>query len=88
MNIIIPDKQSAAVCGLLCKSCGIYIATEQNNIDALSRIAVRLNIPSDKVRCSGCRGSILSAHCETCYFRECSVKRGVEFCSQCNDFPC
>ena len=88
MNRIVPDKQSAAVCGLLCKSCGIYIATEQNNREALSRIAVRLNIPFDKVRCSGCRGDLLSAHCESCYFRECSVKRGIEFCSQCSDFPC
>ena len=88
MSKIIPDKQTAAVCGLLCKSCGIYIATQENNTESLKRIAERLQIPVEQVRCNGCRSDELSAHCRTCYFRECSDKKGIEFCSECSDYPC
>lgn len=88
MSTIIPNKQTAAVCGLLCNACGIYIATQENNIENLKRIAERLQIPVEQVRCNGCRSDMLSGHCKTCYFRECSNKRGLEFCSGCNDYPC
>jgi len=88
MNDIVPDKQTAAVCGLLCKACGIYIATQENNTESLSRIAERMQIPVEEVRCMGCRSEVLSAHCKTCYFRECADKKGIAFCSECNDYPC
>jgi len=88
MNNNVPDKQTAAVCGLLCKSCGIYIATQENNTNHLKGIAERLHIPFEQVRCNGCRSSLLSAHCKSCYFRECSEKKEIEFCSECNEYPC
>lgn len=88
MGHIIPDKQTAAVCGLLCKACGIYIATKENNTEQLKRIAERLQIPFEHVSCNGCRSNTHSAHCKSCYFRECSIKKGIEFCSDCIEFPC
>lgn len=88
MKNIEPDKQTAAVCGLLCKSCGIFIATQENNTNHLKYIAERLNIPIEQVRCFGCRSNTLSAHCKACYFRECSEKNEIEFCAECNDYPC
>lgn len=83
-----PDKQTAAVCGLLCKSCGIYIATMDNNTVLLNRMAEHFKVPEEQVKCNGCRSNILSAHCKKCYFRECSKNKEVEFCSECNDYPC
>ncbi|MFO7656273.1 MAG: DUF3795 domain-containing protein [Bacteroidales bacterium] len=88
MNKVLPEKQTAAVCGLLCKSCGIYIATLENNTALLKGIAERLHIPFEQVRCNGCRSNLLSAHCKTCYFRECSEKKEIGFCSDCNEYPC
>lgn len=88
MAEIIPDKQTAAVCGLLCNACGIYIATQENNTESLKRIAERLQIPVEQVRCNGCRGDVLSVHCKTCYFRESAEKKRIEFCSECADYPC
>jgi hypothetical protein len=88
MNTIVPEKKTAAVCGLLCKSCGIYIATQENNNDQLRSIAERLHIPFEEVQCTGCRSNVLSAHCKTCFFRECSEKKEIGFCSECTDYPC
>jgi hypothetical protein len=88
MNNVLADKQTAAVCGLLCKSCGIYMATQENNTDQLKVIAERLHIPFEQVRCDGCRSNVLSVHCKTCYFRECSEKKEIGFCSECNEYPC
>ncbi|HCT31238.1 MAG TPA: hypothetical protein DIW31_11040 [Bacteroidales bacterium] len=88
MDNITPNKQTAAVCGLFCKSCGIYIATQANNTDQLNRIADRLGFPRDQVRCDGCRTDVNSAYCKTCNLKTCASKKGVEFCSQCNEYPC
>lgn len=88
MNSVLPDKKTAAVCGLLCRSCGIYIATQENNNDQLRGIAERLHIPFEEVRCNGCRSDVLSAHCKACYFRECSEKKEIGFCSECSEYPC
>ncbi len=88
MNSVLPDKKTAAVCGLLCRSCGIYIATQENNTDQLKGIAERLHIPFEEVRCKGCRSDVLSAHCKSCFFRECSEQKEIEFCSECSEYPC
>lgn len=88
MNNIIPDKKTTAVCGLLCKACGLYIATQNNDEKQLKFFAERLNIAEDMVHCNGCRSNVLSAHCKTCYFRDCIENKKIEFCSECNEYPC
>jgi len=59
-----PDKRLAAVCGLFCPSCIIYIATTEAP-ERLKKIADRHNLLIDKVRCYGCRASIRYPFCET-----------------------
>lgn len=88
MNAIQPDKKTAAVCGLLCNACGIYIATQENNLEHMQSIAARLQIPLEKVSCNDCRSEQLSAHRKDCQFRDCASKKGIEFCSQCPEYPC
>ena len=88
MNIITPDMKTSAVCGLLCNSCTIHIATKENNTELLSRIAERLQLSFEEIQCNGCRSNILSFHCKTCYFKECSKNKNIDFCSDCNEYPC
>lgn len=88
MERVLQEKQTAAVCGLLCKSCVIYIATKENNTALLNRIAGSLQLTLEQVQCHGCRSNILSGHCQVCYFRDCTKNKEIEFCSECNDFPC
>ncbi len=88
MASIVPEKQTAAVCGLLCLSCGLYQATREKNSEQLKLIAGRLQLPVDQVQSNGCRSTVLSGHCQNCQIRECSEKKGIEFCSACPDYPC
>ncbi len=82
-----PDKRLAAVCGLFCPSCTIYIATTEEP-ERLKLIADRRNLPIDKVRCYGCRVSIRYPFCETCKMSECSKNKEIDFCVECKEFPC
>lgn len=85
------DKQNfdtAAVCGLFCKSCGIYMATQTNNEMVINRIAERLQVPKDQIKCNGCRSDVLTTHCKSCNFRDCIDKKGIQFCSECDEYPC
>ena len=53
-------------------------------------LSQRMNIPLEKVGCEGCRAAnghppVLGEPCAT-YL--CTKEKGVEFCSECTDFPC
>lgn len=88
MENVSQEKQTAAVCGLLCKSCVIYIATKEKNTALLNRIAGSLQLTKEQVQCQGCRSNVLSGHCQVCHFRACSINKEIEFCSECNEYPC
>jgi hypothetical protein len=54
---MVPDKRLAAVCGLFCPACTIYIATTEDPA-RLRGIAERKNLPLDEVSCQGCRSDL------------------------------
>jgi hypothetical protein len=81
-------KDSAAVCGLYCESCGVYIATENNDVDELERLAAMLKTEKEEILCKGCRSDVLSPHCRNCEFRRCAEEKGLVNCEDCSDFPC
>ena len=79
----------AAVCGLYCGSCGIYLATKDNDTERLIQYAIVLNQTFDETLCDGCRAARRSAHCaKICLFMDCAFNNGVEFCGACQRFPC
>lgn len=43
-----------------------------------------------KRTCPGCRGQEDSQpqYCRSCKIRDCAVRRGIDFCSECSSFPC
>lgn len=53
-------------------------------------LAQRMNLPEEKAHCAGCRG--VEGHCpvigEQCLTYLCVREKGVEFCSDCAEFPC
>ena len=83
------DKNLVAVCGLYCGSCGIYLATQENNKEKLLKYALVLNQSLNETLCDGCRAARKSAHCSRmCSFFTCIQNKGIEFCGACPEFPC
>jgi hypothetical protein len=82
-----------AACGLDCSECDIRLATDdleigQRKVDWFdNELGIRLE-PED-VRCDGCRGSRAKHWSPDCWIlRCCADDKGLEFCSECQDFPC
>jgi hypothetical protein len=77
----------AAVCGLYCEACALYIGTHEDPA-MLSFLAARLGQTEDETRCDGCRAERRSKYCQSCTLFTCAAGRGHDFCVECSDFPC
>lgn len=87
-NSIKPDKTQAAVCGLFCPSCTVYIATHEDP-ERLKAIAARSGVPVEEMECDGCRSDRLNLFCRVkCKMKKCAAEKGVDFCGSCGDYPC
>ena len=40
------------------------------------------------VMCAGCKTEQIADYCIGCHFRDCTRDKGIEFCFECQDFPC
>jgi len=86
-NTQIPDKRLAAVCGLFCPACSVYIGTNEDP-ERLKAIAERLERPVEELLCNGCRSEKRCFYCEACNLKKCAAQKGVDFCGLCADYPC
>jgi len=86
-NSLQPDMTLAAVCGLFCPACIIYIAARETP-EARARIAKLLNRPVESFVCDGCRAERRYVYCETCKLFACAAEKGVDFCGACDEYPC
>ncbi len=82
-----PDLTLAAVCGLFCPACIIYIAAHETP-EKRAEIARQRNRPVESLVCDGCRAEHRYVYCESCTFYACAMAKGVEFCGLCDDYPC
>lgn len=83
-----PDKRLAAVCGLFCPACHVYIATREDP-EKLTELSRRYQKPLEELRCRGCRSEERCFYCETvCFMATCASGKGVEFCGDCAEYPC
>ena len=80
-------KQHAAVCGLFCPACTIFIGTQEDP-KRLKMLANQFNIPVEEMKCDGCRSEIRIPYCDTCKLYPCAQKKGSDFCGECDDYPC
>jgi hypothetical protein len=83
------DKRAlTAPCGLDCFNCQIL---EDNLTEEFAeQMHAKFGVPKEKIACKGCRQQDgkhfhLPVGCATL---NCAKARGVEFCSDCDDFPC
>jgi hypothetical protein len=82
-------KNLAASCGLYCGSCGIYLATQENDAEKILQYALVLKQSFDETLCDGCKAVRKSVHCSrTCSIIKCSIEKNIEYCGVCQEFPC
>ncbi len=94
-------EENLAHCGLACHSCAIYLATREQ--DEEKRYKMRVDIaqqikehygqeckPEDVNDCDGCKteGQRLFSGCKNCLIRKCAIKKGLENCAHCSEYPC
>jgi hypothetical protein len=82
------DKKLAAVCGLFCPACSVFIGTKEDPA-RLNVIAQRVQRPVEELRCNGCRSEKRCFYCESkCIMAKCAAAKGVDFCGECAEYPC
>ncbi len=84
------DKDAlTAPCGLDCFNCEIY---EENLTAEFAKwIHEKIGVALDDIPCKGCRqqdGQHYHLPPEGCATLNCVKAKGVEFCCDCQDFPC
>jgi hypothetical protein len=86
-----------APCGLDCFNCVFYLAEDNSEaMDQLEKMSKEYNVPTSVMHCSGCRnqdGKIpLQKHVfgedHYCAAFECIKQKEIDFCGQCEQFPC
>jgi len=81
------DKTHAAVCGLYCPACGIYIATHEDPT-RLKFLAKQFGLTEEEIKCNGCRSEKRLPYCDTCKLYPCAEEKGIDFCGECDEYPC
>lgn len=82
-----PDKKLAAVCGLYCEACTLFIATKEDQA-RLERLAERFQLSEEAIKCCGCRSDKRGPYCEKCKMFACAAEREIDFCVECTEYPC
>ena len=82
-----------SVCGLNCAKCDIYQASHGNEIlrdEIIEWFKKERNetVKPDQIKCAGCRGPIDRHWSPDCKMMLCARDRGLQFCFECEDFPC
>jgi hypothetical protein len=83
-----PDKRLAAVCGLYCPACTLFIGTKEDP-ERLKIMAARFQLPVEELECHGCRSEKRGIFCRTyCKMTKCAAEKGIDFCGECPEYPC
>ncbi|MFW9784161.1 MAG: DUF3795 domain-containing protein [Candidatus Heimdallarchaeota archaeon] len=81
------DKTHAAVCGLYCPACTVFIASQEDST-RLKFLADLSGITPEEMKCNGCRSDKRIPYCDTCKLYPCAQEKGIDFCGECDDYPC
>jgi len=84
--------QLVSPCGYNCLGCAAYINSTCSDEVIIQKEADRANLTVEQLRgeCSGCRAMQGRPHMNMlCVTYDCCVnKKGLDFCYQCDEFPC
>jgi hypothetical protein len=76
-----------APCGIDCGTCELYLCNDNQQLLAY---LIAKGIPKEKLPCAGCRD--IKGNCPVigsqCASYVCVTEKNVDFCFDCNDFPC
>lgn len=75
-------------CGLYCGACPVLQANERGDEEWIAATAVEWKRKPDDLRCHGCKSEVTAAFCTDCGMRLCAREKGLEFCSECTEYPC
>ncbi len=89
------DKQ-IGICGLTCTACPAFIATQNKDVEAMSKVAEQWSVEYDTQLtpadcwCNGCHSESgpWMAHCSVCKIRACGNEKAVENCAHCDEYAC
>ena len=93
MNAEDSDEWDISICGLNCAECDIYHAGHGNEkvrdeIVEWFKKERNETIKPEQIACNGCRGSLDAHWSADCKMMLCAKKRGLQYCFQCEEFPC
>lgn len=74
-----------APCGIYCGACGTLNAFREGRLEEHSKL---VNEDPELLKCAGCKTDVNATYCEGCFIRDCAADQGIEFCFECEDFPC
>lgn len=85
-----------APCGLYCDICTMYRAYHDRNLSLLQetpknfrkQMGLQEEVDFKDIACEGCRSSVLFKYCSECSIRKCVLEKGIDWCYQCESFPC
>ncbi len=83
----VTKRHLTAPCGLDCFNCELY----EGNIteDMKQQFAAKIQKDPEEVACKGCRQQQGCRHLgQPCETLRCVVDKGLEFCFECEEFPC
>jgi len=72
-------------CGLYCGACPILAATVNGEVEAK---AAAWEMAAADIVCGGCKSKVVAGVCTDCIMRLCAQDRGLDFCVECDDYPC
>jgi hypothetical protein len=85
-------KNIMGVCGIDCSRCQIYLAPKKPKLALkLAKAFDKMwdNVKPEDFHCSTCRGELSECWTKECWIRSCCVDdKNLDFCYQCQDFPC
>ena len=89
-------QRIAAPCGLICRECEAYQATQAEDADAIAAVAAEwrrryaIAFSPDDLWCDGCTSSSerTARHTRECPVRCCAMGRGMATCAECGDYRC
>lgn len=80
--------RSDTYCGLNCGACPVGMANDRGDLEELKRMAGEWGRTLDDLRCNGCKSDVTATFCTECDMRRSAQSKGLEFCVDCDSFPC
>jgi hypothetical protein len=88
-------SEMIAYCGLDCKDCKAFKATQAKDIEWKKTIAKHwsdqgeIKFKPEDVDCRGCKSDTISGWCrKLCKIRPCAIEKNVKTCAHCDNYSC